>query len=173
MGYMVEDTIHHLFVKERTTDFWETNLHHFCTLSLYGGMIMQNFVSVGVVISWLHAMSDVFTSMSRVWSQTHFKVMTVISFGVCILSWMWSRNYWIPWVTYSSIVIMKYPAELRQYQAAPSILQFFCSSLCVMHYYWIVLFLNMYIKGIMKWDNEDKQRGIIEKKPAEQAAKVE
>jgi len=36
-------------------------------------------------------------------------------------------------------------------------------SLCILHYYWIVLFLNMYIKGIMKGDTDDKQRGVIEK----------
>jgi hypothetical protein len=40
MGYFLEDFAHHLFVKERTSDFWEMNLHHLMTVTLYGGMIL-------------------------------------------------------------------------------------------------------------------------------------
>ena len=54
MGYILEDTVHFLFFKERTSDYFEMSLHHFCTLSLYGGMILNNYLSVGVMISWIH-----------------------------------------------------------------------------------------------------------------------
>jgi hypothetical protein len=40
MGYFIEDIINHVFFKERSSDFWEMNLHHFITLTLYGGMIL-------------------------------------------------------------------------------------------------------------------------------------
>lgn len=40
MGYFLEDCVYHIFVKERSSDFWEMNLHHFISISLYGGMIM-------------------------------------------------------------------------------------------------------------------------------------
>jgi hypothetical protein len=40
MGYVIEDLMHHLCFRERTSDFWEMTLHHLLTLTLYGGMIM-------------------------------------------------------------------------------------------------------------------------------------
>jgi hypothetical protein len=40
MGYVIEDLINHLFLRERTSDFWEMNLHHAITLTLFGGMIL-------------------------------------------------------------------------------------------------------------------------------------
>jgi hypothetical protein len=115
MGYIIEDTIHHLFFKERTTDFWEMNLHHMATLTLYGGMILQNFIPVGTLISWVHSLADIFTSLSRVLSQTTFKISTVVSFGLAILTWMWSRNYWILVITLAAIEGNIYPPELFQY----------------------------------------------------------
>lgn len=162
MGYIIEDTVYHLCFKERTSDFWEMNLHHMCTLMLYGGMILQNFIPVGMVISWLHSLADVWSSLSRVLSQTTFKYSTVVSFGLCILTWAWTRNYWMPTLTRASIAHVIYPSELQQYQTAPNILNGCLVSLCILHYYWLVLFLNMYIKGIMKGDTDDKQRGVIE-----------
>lgn len=40
LAYVLEDFVHHLFFKERHSDFWEMNLHHFVTVSLYWGMLM-------------------------------------------------------------------------------------------------------------------------------------
>jgi hypothetical protein len=37
------------------------------------------------------------------------------------------------------------------------------AALCILHYYWIVLFLNMYIRAIMAGDTDDKQRGVKDK----------
>lgn len=68
MGYFMEDFCHHVFVKERTSDFWEMNMHHLMTLTLYGGMIMQNFIACGIVVSWLHSVPDIFIAASRVFS---------------------------------------------------------------------------------------------------------
>jgi len=149
MGYVIEDLVHHLCFKERTSDFWEMTLHHLLTLTLYGGMIMQNLIYVGVVISWLHSTSDITTALSRMLSQTVYKLSTVVSFGVCILSWILLRNYWMPVMTYASHKYIIYPKELEQFQHAPDILVSFLKVLCCMHLYWLVLFLNMYIGGLI------------------------
>lgn len=167
MGYILEDTIYHIFFKERQSDFWEMNLHHFCTLSLYGGMILQNFITVGMVISWIHSLADVWTSMARVFSQTTFKLSTIVSFAIAILTWMYTRTYWVPVVTYNSWQSVIYPEELSQYQMAPNILNSFLVCLCVLHYYWLTLFLNIFIGGIRSGDTDNKQNRSIEKKAKE------
>jgi hypothetical protein len=49
LGYFIEDMVMHTFVRERTSDFWEMHLHHFLTITLIGGMIMQNFIRAGTI----------------------------------------------------------------------------------------------------------------------------
>jgi hypothetical protein len=115
MGYFLEDFAHHVFVKERTSDFWEMNLHHLMTVTLYGGMILQNFIRVGIVVSWLHSVPDIFIAGSRVLSQTHYKICTVISFGICLFMWMYFRNYVMPLVSYAAYQNVIYPEELAPY----------------------------------------------------------
>lgn len=48
------------------------------------------------MVSWLHSVPDIFIAGSRVLSQTHYKICTVISFGVCMILWMYFRNYVMP-----------------------------------------------------------------------------
>ena len=67
-----------------------------------------------------------------------------------------------------------YPPELAEYQMVAYTMNSFLVFLCVLHYYWIVLFLNMYIKGILGGDTDDKQRGVKEEKKTElESKKVE
>jgi len=164
LGYFIEDFTHHLFFKERTSDFWEMILHHCLTLTLLSGMILQNIVRVGIVISWLHTFSDVTTASTRFFSQTPQKNATIVSFTLCIIFWILCRNYCIPLVTYGSIMGNVYPPELAEWQNATDILNFFLLCLCLMHVYWLTLFLNMYIGGIVSGITDDKQRGVLKKK---------
>lgn len=115
MGYVIEDFVFHVFFKEKVSDFWEMTFHHSLTLTLYGGMILQNFMYEGIVISWLHSSSDILTSFSRILSQTRFKISTVVSFGLCIIVWAWLRNYWIPKVWWASCHGLKYPPEMAHF----------------------------------------------------------
>lgn len=112
MGYFIEDFVYHNLFKERASDFWEMNFHHLLTLTLFGGMILQNFIRVGILIAWLHNSSDILTSATRVLSQTHYKTGTIVSFATCILIWGYLRNIVIPIITYTSIKSVVYPAEL-------------------------------------------------------------
>lgn len=166
MGYFVEDFVHHNFVKERTSDFWEMNFHHLLTLTLFGGMILQNFIRVGIVIAWLHNAADILTSLSRVLSQTQFKSAAVVSFISCILVWIYLRNIAMPYVTYKTIVSVKYPKELSNFQAAPDILKFCLVCLCLMHLYWLTLFIRMIVDAVKSGDTDDKQRAPIKKAKA-------
>ena len=49
-------------------------LHHFLTVTLYYGMIMQNFIRVGIVISWIHSVSDISTAATRFFVETKYKL---------------------------------------------------------------------------------------------------
>jgi hypothetical protein len=172
MGYFVEDFVNHLVFKERSSDFWEMNLHHCITLTLFGGMILQNFISLGVVVSYLHSLSDISTAGSRVLSQTVYKKPTLILFMFCIISWIFFRNICLPLVCYECWVNSDYPAELAEFYIAPKMLTTLLTVLCFMHVYWLILFLNILIKGIKTGDNENLQSMPAPKKIKE-SVKIE
>jgi hypothetical protein len=64
LGYHLEETFEHLFLKEPSTDYLEMCLHHIATITLYGGMLLNNALRVGVIISWIHDLSDVPIALS-------------------------------------------------------------------------------------------------------------
>ena len=133
----------HLLFRKHTSDFWEMNLHHLITITLYGGMIMQNFIRCGVVVSFLHCLSDIGTAGSRVFSHTVYKQCTRVSFILCTVCWFIFRNRCIPQVCYAAWLYLKYPADggMSEYNIAPQILVSFLTVLCFMHVYWLTLFL--------------------------------
>lgn len=157
-GYFIEDFMYHNFCKERTSDFWEMNFHHLLTLTLFGGMIFQNFIRAGLITAWLHNVTDILTSLSRVLSQTHYKKATYISFGSCLVLWIYCRNLAFPFLTYKTIVLLNYPPELARFQAGPDILKLCLVCLCFLHIYWTTLFTKMIVSGVKSGDTDDKQR---------------
>lgn len=143
-------------MRPKTSDFWETNLHHFLTITLLGGMIMQNFIRSGVIISFLHVMSDISTSGSRVLSHTTFKKTTVVSFIICTFWWIVFRNIFIPLMCYRSWQFLWYThTELQEYNVAPIILNVFLSLMCLMHFYWTTMFIRMIRKNLGTVNTED------------------
>lgn len=70
----------HNFFRERSTDFWEMNLHHLLTIGLFGGMILMNAIYPGTAISFLHGISDITIAASRIVSHTEFKNTTKFFF---------------------------------------------------------------------------------------------
>ncbi len=68
LGYVIEDIFEHIFMQPRTNDFWEMNFHDFITVALYGSMIIINAIMVGAMISLLHNISDIPTTITRLLS---------------------------------------------------------------------------------------------------------
>jgi len=124
-------------------------LHHFLTVSLLCGMIMQNFLRIGIVVAWVHSCSDCWTSISRVFSNIKYKGLTEVTFILCTAVWMYFRNYCMPLITYLCWTRAIYPPELEAYQAAPTILSGMLIALCVMHVYWLFLFFKIIYQGIV------------------------
>jgi len=59
MGYHVEEMVDHIFIAERTNDFLDMLLHHIATLTLFGGMLLNNGLRMGTLIAWVHDIVDV------------------------------------------------------------------------------------------------------------------
>ena len=67
-GYTLEDMVYLNFFKERSSDYWEMNFHHLITLTWFSGVVFQNSIRAGFLTAWVHNLSDILTSLSRVLS---------------------------------------------------------------------------------------------------------
>jgi hypothetical protein len=45
MGFVVEEIVDLVFLRESQSDYYEMLLHHVATVTLYGGMILNNNVN--------------------------------------------------------------------------------------------------------------------------------
>ena len=89
------------------------NLHHFITVSLFGGMIATNTIALGSFVSFLHNVSDILMTLSRILSNTVFKKSTVVCFVSATSFWIYTRNYWLILTTYECWLGHVYPKELN------------------------------------------------------------
>jgi TLC domain len=112
LGYFIEDFMEHNFLKPKTNDFWEMNFHHFLTITLFGGMIVTNTIALGSFVSFLHNVSDIPMTLTRILSNTVFKNTTYICFGFSLIVWIITRNIMLPLVSYECWLGHVYPPEL-------------------------------------------------------------
>lgn len=68
MGYNIEELFDHAFIKERSGDFHEMLLHHIATVTLYGGMIVNNSIIPGSLTAYIHLIADVPTGLTKLFS---------------------------------------------------------------------------------------------------------
>lgn len=114
--------------------------------------------------SWLHCLSDISTAGSRVLSHTIYKKLATVQFLFCILFWFIFRNICIPVLAYKCSLYLHFvDEELLPYNHAPKILYSLLSVLCLMHFYWLTLFIQMLINAIKSGDYDDKQRANLKK----------
>jgi len=72
-------------------DFNETLVHHMCAVSLTAGTVFGNSRGIGLVIAYLHAISDIAVNISRILSSTHYTIPALIAYLVLMIVWIWSR----------------------------------------------------------------------------------
>lgn len=82
------------------------------TIAMFGGMILTNSIIPGAFVSFLHNVSDILMTLSRIFSNTVFKKVTYAIFITAILVWIITRNIMLPIVSYECWKGLIYPAEL-------------------------------------------------------------
>lgn len=102
MGYHVEELFDHLFIQDHSTDFYDMLLHHIATLTLFGGMLVNNALRVGVVIAWVHDIADVPIAFSQLLSQLRGSTTSAITFVFAVATWFYTRLIVVPWLTWTT-----------------------------------------------------------------------
>ena len=107
MGYHLYSLFYHATAKTRN-DFVEMFLHHSVTIALYGFSYYCNITNGGSMIIFLHDIADIFTSGIRCFSETNFKILSIISAIMMLFSWFYTRICVFPFVIYYSVFYEDY-----------------------------------------------------------------
>ena len=125
-------------------------------------MICINTVAFGSYISFLHNVSDILMTLTRVLSNTVYKNSTYACFLIGIIFWIITRNVHLPIVVYESWFghVFTTP-ELMHFQGTLYVMNVFLCLMCALHVYWTILFIKLLVKAIRSGSNEDKHRNLV------------
>jgi len=73
-------------------------LHHIATVTLIAGMILTNQERFGSVIAYVHLIADIPLAITKALSHTTFKITSIIMYVITLATWMFTRNYLVPWL---------------------------------------------------------------------------
>lgn len=153
-GFHIAETIVHL-VSPRRSDFMEMMIHHVATLSLVLYSMLYNRTNVGVLIMFLHDISDIPVYLCKAFSDTKFEITTIVSFVLLILGWIYFRIYALGMIIYELLLNSE---------------GFHFGMTCVLivlyalHYYWLFLMFKIAYNMIFNKKMEDIQEQHISDK---------
>ena len=98
-GYHLSQIMIHVTGTQKN-DFIEMLLHDSATMCLMISSYIFNSWECGAIISFLHNISDIFGHLSRVFSQTRYEKLTLMTFLSHVVTWVLSRNIVLPILIY-------------------------------------------------------------------------
>jgi hypothetical protein len=66
------------FFSTRKNDFIEMGLHHIVAIFLFSGAYLINFLEIGIILSFLHDLSDIFTRSTQCLAETKYKTFAML-----------------------------------------------------------------------------------------------
>jgi hypothetical protein len=151
LGYHLSQTLIHLSeIRHPKSDFADMILHHFLTIGLISLSYLTNYSTFGMVILFLHDLSDVPGMVTKVFSETIYTKTAVTAFLICIVMWFYLRLLYFPYVIYVLLTTKPVtPFNMSETFA------FFLSLLVVLHYYWFNMFMKILLFYKRKGDADD------------------
>ena len=157
MGYYLGLLINQVLTKEKTSDFIEMFLHHIVTLYLFGFSYIFN-QHIGSVICFLHDVSDIFVSWTRIWGESNYNILTGTGLISILLTWVYTRI-----LVFGEIIYMTMTVPC--FMGASYILAFFSfllSCLWVLNAYWFIMMCKILVNVVLYNKVEDTQNKIVD-----------
>ena len=107
LGYHLYSFLKHILSHTRTQDYMEILCHHLVTIYLYTSSYMMN-CAIGPVVSFLHDVSDIFVTSTRALSETKYKGATAVSCILMLVSWIYTRCYFLGYIIHAIIMVPLY-----------------------------------------------------------------
>ncbi|KAA0172953.1 hypothetical protein FNF27_05590 [Cafeteria roenbergensis] len=89
------------FLDERKKDFLVMMAHHVITVALVGFSASHNFIAIGLIVLWVHDVSDIFVDLLKItnyFGLHGLKGMLIVelSFASCLVAWVYFRLFQYP-----------------------------------------------------------------------------
>ena len=166
MGYHVSQTISHLAeIAHPKSDLVDMLLHHFVTCALILFSYMLNYIGPGVTIMYLHDIADLPASLTRVFSETRFKLLTVVVFLITVVAWLLTRLLYLPYLVYQC-----YKYKPINSFSNIEILLGFLSILVLLHTFWFYMFMKILFNFSKKGETDDHISNVQPEKVKEKLA---
>ena len=159
LGYYIAKTVEDLLMREKRNDFVEMVLHHILTIELYVGSYMCNYMGIGSLIILALDWTQIGVGLSRGFSETKFKFLTII-FGVFMwLAWIYFRLLVYPVITYYGSYAL--PREIPGFITKPDemfVMNFLLclnSGMMILNAWWAYQITLIVIKAAFKGQDRD------------------
>ena len=122
------------------------SLHHLAHLCLAASYLMANMLPIGVMINFLHDVSDVGTQITKLLHLTGKLIpFGYIAFVLTQVGWLYFRIFCLPLLLFTEITKLDYAVEDGRAHLQPyvTVSMVFLGTLLVLHTYWMWLFLKM------------------------------
>lgn len=132
LAFVILDLYYLIFVNERQSDYVLMLLHHVCTISLVSYSFLTNGSHVGVIVFYLHDLTDVFVSITRITILTDMNdTIKSITAGTLLISFVYFRLVVFGKYIYQTLMY------LNDWHIFNIILWPFLCLLYFMHIYWV------------------------------------
>lgn len=137
LAFVITDLIWLLFVYDYQTDFYLMLLHHSITISLVVFSYLTNLSQIGVIVFYLHDITDIFVYITRLLLYSDYHDFIKLLPGIFLIaSYLFYRIY-----LFGKLILLVY-LNLNDWNPYTSILWYFKCILMIMHIYWIFQILK-------------------------------
>jgi hypothetical protein len=132
LAFVITDLIWLLFVYEYQSDFYLMLLHHSITISLVMFSYLTNLSQIGVIVFYLHDITDIFVYITRLVIYSDYSdFVKLIPCSLLLISYLFYRIY-----LFGKLILLVY-FYLNDWNPYTSILWYFKCILMIMHVYWV------------------------------------
>ena len=158
LGYYIAKTFEDMLMREKRNDFMEMVLHHTLTIELYVGSYMCNYMGVGSLVILALDWTQICVGLSRTFSETTYKKLTV-TFGIGMwVTWMYFRMFVFPTVNYIGLGIL--PRKIPDYENkfdekfVVNCLYWLNSGMMVLNIWWAYLITKVILRAFKGHDKD-------------------
>ena len=139
----------------KKNDFVEMGLHHTVAVYLCVGAYLMNLMEVGVIFIFVHDIGDVLTYLVKGFAETRLNVLTASLFVILMVVWFYSRIYVLGYMIHQ---IWECQHSLDFHSPIMfNYIFYLLLILLVLHCYWFVLFVQIFLKYVTSGSTEDSQ----------------
>lgn len=146
LAFVLTDLVWLLFLYEVQTDFYLMVLHHSITISLVVFSYLYNFSQIGIIVFYLHDLTDIFVYITRIIINTDYNdvikitpcVMLLVTYFIYRI-YLFGKLIFI--IGYYHFIIFKHESNDKEMM----ILWTFKIFLLIMHIYWINQIIRRFI----------------------------